>query len=134
MPVIYLKHITRADAKNNPNAIFIFGDNDERVGFGGLAKELRNEPNAYGIRVKKKPTTMPDAYYIDKEYKDNIWKITEDINHIVDAVNKNPDFPIIFPADGIGTGLARMKSECPRTYETMLLLLDGILEIKNGVR
>jgi hypothetical protein len=132
MEIIYMSHITRADARKNPSVSFIFGDNDMRTGLGGLAKELRGEPNAYGIRVKKKPTLYKDSFYTDDEIKENINKITHDINNIVHKLQWAKDPVIIYPAAGIGTGLANMKQTCPETFHTMNLILEGVLGIKNG--
>lgn len=133
MEIVYMHNITRIDAKRNPEIAFIFGDNDARSGFGGLAKELRGEPNAYGIRVKKKPTRDVGAYYTDNELKENVQKITEDINHIINKIKWNQSPIIIYPTNGIGTGLASMKTQCPETFNAMNLLLEQTLGIKNGV-
>lgn len=132
MHIDYRIHISRKDVKENPDYIFVFGDNDMRTGLGGLAREVRGEPNAFGIRVKKRPYRDWDAYYSDREYKENINKITEDINKIIDVVNSKENPTIIFPKAGIGTGLADMKKHCPETFNAMNLILEGTLGIKNG--
>ena len=103
-----------------------------RTGLGGLAREVRGEPNAFGVRVKKRPYRDWDAYYTDREYHDNIDKISTDINTIIDAVNSNKYNKIIFPKAGIGTGLADMRKRCPETFNAMNLILEGTLGIKNG--
>lgn len=128
----YRVHISRADVKANPTYIFVFGDNDMRTGLGGLAREVRGEPNAFGIRVKKRPYRDWDAYYTDREYEDNLKKICDDINKIMDAVNSNQYSTIVFPKAGIGTGLADMQKRCPETFNAMNLILDGTLGIRNG--
>ena len=58
--------ITREFLRDNPNIIFVFGDNEGRVGYGGAAA-LRDEPNTYGFVTKKdlgeaEPNFMPDEY------------------------------------------------------------------------
>ena len=55
MPVIYQKRICRDDLRRNPNAVYIFGDNEARTGLGGQAREMRGEPNAMGIATKRSP-------------------------------------------------------------------------------
>ena len=52
-PVQIIRHtwITREDLKANPHAIFVFGDNVAREGQRGLARQMRNEPNAHPISV-----------------------------------------------------------------------------------
>jgi hypothetical protein len=132
MIVLYRSHITRKDTKNNPNTLFIFGDNDKRSGYGGLAKELRGAKNAIGIRVKKKPSLDTDAFYTDVEIKENMEKICADINKIIDKINSGKYDTIIYPSDGIGTGLAQMKQYCPETFNNMNLILEGTLDIRNG--
>ncbi len=71
--IIFQKFIYREDLKTNQGVMYLFGDNDMRVGKGGQAKEMRGEPNAIGIRVKKAPKTT-NAYYTDEEYQSNIEK------------------------------------------------------------
>ena len=49
------------DIINNPNAIFIFGDNVHRTGKGGQAKvfrDLQNRPNVVGIATKQSPQEL----------------------------------------------------------------------------
>ena len=72
MKINYLNHIDRASVKKNRLFLFVFGDNDQRKGFGGLAKQVRGEPNSFGIRVKKEPKRDITSYYNDDEYEDNI--------------------------------------------------------------
>ena len=132
--VIYIKRISREDAKNNPHRLFIYGDNDERRGYGGLAKELRYAKHAVGIRVKKKPTTDENAYYLDEEYEENIRKIKADIEIVKTIMIETPFSYIIFPADGIGTGLAQMRLRCPKTFKFLCNELMDSLDILNGVQ
>ena len=132
--VIYIKRITRVDAKSNPHILFVYGDNDDRNGYGGLAKELRGERNSYGIRVKKNPCAIEGAYYTDDEYEDNVQKIREDINRLSTVAKENCYLCIIFPIDGIGTGLAQMKLRCPKTFKFLCNELMESLNILNGVQ
>jgi hypothetical protein len=130
-PVIYISHITRADCKNNPKVLFAFGDNDIHKGYGGLAKEVRGEPNAVGIRVKKKPWE-PGAYYTDEEYEDNCAKISHDVHNLVSTSGRGYYVAMVFPAAGIGTGLAQMKERCPKTFDYLNKKLAGF-GIRNGI-
>ena len=50
------------DVKKNPNKLFIFGDNNARLGKGGQAI-IRDLPNVMGIRTKKGPSRKAAAYY-----------------------------------------------------------------------
>ena len=68
--------ITREFLRDNPNIIFVFGDNEGRVGYGGAAA-LRDEPNTYGFVTKKdlgeaEPNFTPDEYisvFVDEALK-----------------------------------------------------------------
>ena len=96
---------------SNPDKVFVFGDNDKRSGKGGQAA-VRNEPNALGIRTKKAPSNLPRAFYTDKELDENKAKIDEDI-----ATIKAAGKDVVFPAGGLGTGLARLGEKAPKTAQ-----------------
>lgn len=96
---------------SNPNKVFIFGDNDKRSGKGGQAV-VRDEHNALGIRTKKAPSNLPRAFYTDKELEENKAKIDQDIA-IIKAAGKD----VVFPAGGLGTGLAKLGEKAPKTAQ-----------------
>jgi len=135
----YMKHISRNDVKKGIYKIdgvtpvirklFVFGDNDQRMGFGGQAKEMRGEPNAVGIRVKKAPSMDENSFYNDDEYILNTQKITQDLNHLA-AIAKNKI--IVFPEDGVGTGMAMLNQKAPQTFNYLTTMLDQVFGIKNG--
>jgi hypothetical protein len=126
MTIIYLDHITRNDVQNNPQALFIFGDNDTRRGYGGQAGEMRGEPNTAGIRVKRTPRMDDEAFYTDYEYECNIRKIQEDIDTIRSRVGITLYPVIIIPSAGIGTGRAQLQARAPKTYVYLLYALRQI--------
>ena len=76
MQIIPETTITREFLRNNPNIIFVFGDNEGRFGYGGAAA-LRDEPNTYGFVTKKdlgeaEPNFTPDEYisvFVDEALK-----------------------------------------------------------------
>jgi hypothetical protein len=98
------------DVKANPNKIYVFGDNLQRTGTGGQAI-IRNNENTFGIATKLKPTRNEDAYMSDDNIDMNRQNIDSDINKI-----KNDGRIIVFPKDGLGTGLAKLKEKAPQTY------------------
>lgn len=115
MPTIRVKKkFTVQDVQMSQGTVFVFGDNDKRSGKGGTAI-IRDESNAIGVRTKKYPTTADDAYYNDAEFEQNKVKIDEDIQKIIDA--KEDGMSVVFPAGGIGTGLAQLAKRAPQTYE-----------------
>jgi DNA polymerase elongation subunit (family B) len=129
--IIKQKFITRADIQANPDKIYVFGDNDTREGMGGQAKEMRGEPNSFGIRTKKAPLYDPEVYYTDAEYSDNIKKINEDILRLRnDFVLKGKT--IVFPEDGIGTGMAKLKENAPKTFKFLNAVLKYLEDYVNG--
>jgi hypothetical protein len=107
MKIIYIPHITRKYVRDRPNLLFIFGDNDERRGFGGLAKEVRGESNLVGIRVKRFPSYCDTSFYMDMDFFNQSLKIKCDVEE-VKTRSKNYD-AIVFPSNGIGTGLVDLK-------------------------
>src|SRR5690606_39180002 len=89
-----------ADLKANRDKIYVFGDNLERKGKGGQAV-IRSEPNAFGIATKVRPSRIKQAYMSDEQLEGNKQIIDSDIQKIKDQ-NKI----VVFPKDGLGTGLA----------------------------
>ncbi len=102
---------TDADVKADPNKIYVFGDNTQRAGTGGQA-QIRNNPNAIGIATKLAPSNAESAFMTDKDLTKNKAVIDEDIAKIK-ATGKD----VVFPKDGLGTGLAKLKEKAPQTYQ-----------------
>lgn len=76
--------------RENPNYLFVFGDNTLRYGKGGQAV-IRDEPNAFGIVTKLKPSTSNDSYMTDKDsYQDNLMAISKDLRWIIKHLNVKP--------------------------------------------
>lgn len=124
--------ITRNQIKKNPEVLFIFGDNDKRTGYGGMAKEFRGEPNCLGIRTKKQPSTSEDSYYSDIEYKENCDKILEDINKIIEESKK---YIAVYIPENIGDGLSMLEQKAPNTYiflkEQIQILSEKLIKRNN---
>lgn len=60
--------VTKEFLDKNPNAIFVFGDNTRRVGYGGAAI-LRDHPQTYGFITKKNPDNMDESFYHPESYR-----------------------------------------------------------------
>jgi hypothetical protein len=99
-----------ADVQANPDKIYVFGDNTQRVGMGGQA-QIRNNPNAMGIATKITPSMDEAAFMSDKDLIKNRQIIDGDIAKIK-ATGKT----VVMPKDGLGTGLAQLKEKAPQTY------------------
>jgi len=137
----YSNHISRSDVQRTklynettksygePIKIFVFGDNDQRSGFGGQAKEMRGEPNTIGVRVKKAPSMDNGSFYTDEEYESNVRKIAEDLEHLYKVAYGKT---IVFPTNGVGTGMAMLNRTAPRTFAYLTLALKQMFNINNG--
>lgn len=111
----YEKHITRQMLRDNPNTLFVFGDNMERRGFGGQAAEMRGEPNAVGIPTKHKPSMSEDAFFTDEDTKDWFTAVEKDFQRLLGHLRSGGD--VVWPADGIGTGRAQLERRAPRIWD-----------------
>lgn len=117
---------TMNDAINNPNCLFIFGDNDIKKGRKGQAV-IRDAKNSFGIPTKKKPFYDEDSYYTDDEYDDNIDKIFGEFIYLkLLILNNNYEF-IYLPQNGLGTGLAKLPIKAPRTYQFLQEQIDELI-------
>lgn len=110
MPLIFQSRIYRADLRANPNVLYVFGDNQERWGRGGQAAEMRGEPNAVGIATLK----APGAFWTDGDAERQRAVIDADMQPLLDALKVGRI--VIFPLDGIGTGLADLERRSPTTF------------------
>lgn len=111
MPVIRQKFIRREDLQANPETLYLFGDNDDRSGYGGQAKEMRDEENAVGVRTKWSPATNRGAYFYDSDAEQVFGMIDEDLEPVIDHLRQGGT--VVIPADGLGTGLSRLPHTSP---------------------
>lgn len=102
-----LRRYTRSQIRSNRSVLFVFGDNLSRIGFGGQAAEARGEPNSVGIVTKISPSR-----YLNDDY----WELVKDPIviafdrlrvHLLQGEN------IVWPEDGVGTGLADLSNRAP---------------------
>lgn len=92
--------ITKSYLRQNPDHIFVFGDNLQRKGKGGAAK-LRDEPNTYGFITKKAPNNNDGSFYKPEEYKD---KFDFELRKLEKEIMNNPDKTFLISR--LGGGLA----------------------------
>lgn len=111
MPYSTRKFITRQMLRNEPDMLFVFGDNMIEQGLGGQAKEMRGEPNAVGIPTKRLPATRQSAFFRDGDLRDARPKIEAAFLRLAFHLLKGGE--VVWPADGIGTGLAELKTRSP---------------------
>ena len=115
-----------SDVKANPHWLFVYGDNNVRIGKGGQAI-IRDLPNTIGIPTKKYPSNHPNSFYSDDDYIENIARITIAIeNIIIESKNyKN----VVLPADGFGTGFAQLPIKAPKTYKYLVAAIENLKNI-----
>lgn len=123
MEIKIIKRYDEKMARENPNWLFIYGDNLVGRGKGGQAI-IRDEPNAYGIPTKKRPDYNPESFMTDYELEANKKHITE----AVEGMPISQYDAVVFPEDGLGTGLARLPELAPKTFRFLVNLLNEKFE------
>lgn len=116
MPLLFQKWIDNEDLRRNRNVLYVFGDNLARKGLGGQAKAMRGEPNAVGVATKRFPHHDEDAYYTEEPEAIIAQKrvIDEDMKPLFEHLKKGGI--VVFPIDGIGTGIAELPKRAPTTH------------------
>ncbi len=122
MPLIIQSRIYRVDLRANPKVLYVFGDNAERWGYGGQAAEMRGEPNSIGIATLR----SPGVFWSDDNFAANCGIIDADMAPLFSALTVGRT--IVFPLDGVGTGLARLRENAPDTFRH---LQNKISELKH---
>ena len=92
--------ITAEYLRNNPNHIFVFGDNLVRRGYGGAAK-LRDFPNTFGFITKKRPDNKTTSFFTPHEYHS---VFTDELLKLKSEIVSNPDK--LYLISKLGSGLA----------------------------
>lgn len=124
--VILQKFITRNDLRENPDRLYMFGDNMERSGYGGQAREMRGEPNALGVPTKRRPSMAEGSFFCDDDIYDQeicqaiIDSFQQAIAHIVAGKD------VVLPEDGLGTGMAQLSTRAPRIAEMIALFTQAL--------
>lgn len=111
--IIYMKRYTKEDLRANPDVWFVFGDNVVGVGHGGQAAEARGEPNAFGIFTKASPSVC-----FRDSHRPAILPVLAFQFNLIDR-RLQEGLPIVWPLDGIGTGLADMANRCPMLWKDL---------------
>ncbi len=118
--------ITREEIQNTPNFLYIFGDNLLRKGYGGQARVCRDEPNTFGIRVKKEPKNLPESFFTDREF----FKLSKYIkDDIAEILKLSVTYDKVFILSNIGKGRAKLPEKAPKLYSMLKQLLNELLNI-----
>jgi hypothetical protein len=92
--------ITDQFLNNNPDALFVFGDNLIRKGYGGAAA-LRDHPQAIGFITKKFPDNRDTSFYDPVEYESLFF---QELKKLENEIESKPDK--MFYISQLGGGLA----------------------------
>jgi hypothetical protein len=108
---------TRAEVEQNPTELYVFGENDINQ-FSQQKQDqtqavIRGLKNAIGVRT----CSAPGTGYIDTNYTTNVQNINKDFKAIETRFkNSNGKYKqVVFPGDGLGTGVAQLPQNAPRT-------------------
>lgn len=97
-----------------PSTLFVFGDNFQRRGFGGQAIEMRGEPNSVGIPTKRSPNNYDSSFLNDYDYGEWSRAVAPDLKRLREHSGQ-----IVWPWNGIGTGLAQLQTRAPMIWRTL---------------
>lgn len=109
--ISFVKKFNRQDISED-GRFYVFGDNVARTGLGGQAKECRGLPNTIGIVTKWYPSMEADAFFMDRKIEISL--VEKDIDRVISTLHRGNH--IVFPVDGIGTGLAELPDRSPIIY------------------
>ena len=122
------------DCLLNQTKLYIFGDNILRIGKAGQA-QIRDLQNTSGIATKFHPGMDNEDFFSDTQYEKCCNFINEDINKIKLRQSKGNYQTIVFPVDGLGTGLSQLAIRAPKVSKYLserLLMEFGIKTTQEG--
>lgn len=122
----YTDNLTVDLCRANPAKVFVFGDNLAGMGMAGQAC-IRKEPNSFGIPTKRYPSTHEGAYF-----KDSPCELEHVKTSLRQLYSLSKRYTIVFPSNGVGSGMAKMPTKSPAIYKEMCDILLNHLSIRNG--
>lgn len=81
---------------------------------GGQAIEMRGEPNAVGVRTKRRPRLKDADFWTDETLVENCRMIEEDLEPVRRHLAAGGT--VVVPEDGLGTELAQLQERAPQTF------------------
>jgi len=117
---------TREEVAKQTTKMFLFGDNThDRTVTKHVPKStqavIRGLPNAIGIDTKKDRGWTAQSFFSDNDYSVFV-KHVDDVMQRVKASGKI----IVLPADGIGTGKAKLKEKAPKLFDYLTMKLNEL--------
>jgi len=106
--------------------MFVFGDNILRRGTGGQAKACRGKLNTICIITKKYPSNYVGSFYFEKDYDQWLKDSASGFCSVEHELKKGSI--VVWPKEGIGTGLAELPKYAPSIYEYIEKFLERMKE------
>lgn len=101
--------------------LFVFGDNTLGFGMGGQAI-IRNEPNAFGVPTKRKPSMTDDAFFSEGQQEDEDAILTA-IAHLWVLLRQG--ITVVIPMTKEGkVSLGCERAELPQRAPTLYRLIE----------
>jgi len=123
--VIHAKRYTRSEICRHRDRLYVFGDNITGTGLGGQAKECRGEPNAVGIPTKWRPMMDDASFFCDEDLPKVKTRIQNEFRVLAHHLSSGGN--IVWPTDGIGTGLAQLESRAPAIHSFIGLCYQHLI-------
>ena len=114
-----------ADCLKNHEKFYVFGDNSIRKGKGGQAM-VRDCPNTVGIITKMFPSNTKESFLTDTVK--NMELVQKDLDYLVYLFSSGET--LVFPKDGLGTGLANLPNCAPKIYQQITTFLEEEFKVK----
>jgi len=93
---------------------FVFSDNEQRTGTGGQAI-IRECHNTFGVATKRKPSNQPESFMTD--CSKDLLTVQYDLAQLLEIYYSGKT--LVFPAAGLGTGLAQLPERAPTIFKEM---------------
>lgn len=130
MPLLVFEPLyTISRIRAEPNAVFLFGDNNLRKGKKGQAI-IRDEPNVLGIRTKWLPSTVAQAYFYDSQLGQTLPLVEHDLDVAEELLRLGTTLYV--PVGGIGTGLANLSVNSPALFTYICDRLNQLEQTYNA--
>ena len=124
------RKVHRVEVNNNPKTLYVYGDNTQRRGYGGAAKEMRpmngDNSNSFGIASKKLPSLADNAFFTDNELEHNKQVIKEDTDKVVRELMTGKYNKVVIAPIGVAGGMADLERRAPQTFAFLQSQLDRI--------
>ena len=114
--------------KSNPTFLYVFGDNAQRYGKGGQAC-IRGLKNTFGVATKFSPGMMKEDFFSDANKK-HLPIIYDDLFKLHQILIDNKYDKIVFPRNGLGTGLSDLPNKAPLMWRYLVHVLQTSFDLK----